>query len=90
MVKLEKHKWGTSDFAAASCLLGFSLTGVSTTHTKTTVIMGVEASKRLSSINWNFVGDIVLGWILTFLEFGLIGFLIAKLFFIYLTEVTIE
>ena len=67
---------------AAGCLLLSSLTGipVSTTHTKTASIMGVGAAKRLSSVNWGVVKDMVLTWILTFPGCGLIGFLMAKLF----------
>ena len=64
------------------CLLFSSLTGipVSTTHTKTTAIMGVGATKRLSAINLRVVKDMVLTWILTFPGCGLIGFVMAKLF----------
>lgn len=82
MVKLEKHQGFAADIAAALSLLASSLTGipVSTTHTKTTAIMGVGASKRLSSVNWSIVKEMLLAWVLTFPGCGLIGFLMAKLF----------
>ena len=82
MVKLEKYQGFAADLAAAFCLLLSSLTGipVSTTHTKTTAIMGVGAARRLSSVNWGVVKEMVLTWILTFPGCGLIGFLMAKLF----------
>ncbi len=82
MVKLEKYQGFSADFAAAGCLLLSSLTGipVSTTHTKTTAIMGVGAARRLSMVNWSVVRDMVLTWVLTFPGCGLIGFLMAKLF----------
>ncbi|MBU5449006.1 inorganic phosphate transporter [Acetivibrio sp. MSJd-27] len=82
MVKLEKYQGFSADLAAAGCLLLSSLTGipVSTTHTKTTAIMGVGAAKRLSSVNWGVVKEMVLTWILTFPGCGLIGYLMAKLF----------
>lgn len=82
MVKLEKHQGFAADAAGAGCLLLSSLTGipVSTTHTKTTAIMGVGAAKRLSSVNWGVVKDMVLTWVLTFPGCGIIGFLMAKLF----------
>ena len=82
MVRLEKYQGFSADFAAAGCLLISSLTGipVSTTHTKTTAIMGVGAAKRLSSVNWGMVKEMVLTWILTFPGCGLIGYLMAKLF----------
>lgn len=82
MVKLEKYQGFSADLAAAGCLLISSLTGipVSTTHTKTTAIMGVGAAKRLSSVNWGVVKEMVYTWVLTFPGCGLIGFLMARLF----------
>ena len=82
MVKLEKYQGFSADLAGAGCLLLSSLTGipVSTTHTKTTAIMGVGAAKRLSSVNWGIVKEMVLTWILTFPGCGIIGYLMAKLF----------
>ena len=82
MVKLEKYPGFSADLAGAGCLLVSSLTGipVSTTHTKTTAIMGVGAAKRLSCVNWSVVKEMVLTWVLTFPGCGLIGYLMAKLF----------
>lgn len=82
MVKLEKHQGFAADMAGAVCLLAATLTGipVSTTHAKTSAIMGVGASKRASSVNWSVVKEMVLTWILTFPGCGIIGFLMAKLF----------
>lgn len=82
MVKLEKYQGFSADLAGAGCLLLSSVTGipVSTTHTKTTAIMGVGAAKRLTSVNWGVVKEMVLTWILTFPGCGIIGFLMAKLF----------
>jgi len=82
MVKLEKYQGFSADAAAATCLFISSMIGipVSTTHTKTTAIMGVGAAKRLSSVNWGLVKDMVLTWVLTFPGCGFIGYLMAKLF----------
>lgn len=82
MVKLERYQGFSADLAASACLLLSSLTGVpvSTTHTKTTAIMGVGASKRLSAINWSVVKEMVLAWVLTFPGCALISFFMAKLF----------
>lgn len=82
MVKLEKYQGFSADAAAAGCLLISSLTGVpvSTTHTKTTAIMGVGAAKRLSCVNWGVVKEMVLTWVLTFPGCGLIGYIMAKVF----------
>ena len=82
MVKLERYQGFAADIAASVCLLLSSLTGipVSTTHTKTTAIMGVGAAKRLSAVNWAIVKDMVLAWVLTFPGCGLLAFLMVKLF----------
>ena len=82
MVKLSAHQGFSADIAAASCLLLSSLTGipVSTTHTKTTAIMGVGASKRMSAVNWSVVGEMILAWVLTFPGCGLLAYGMAKLF----------
>jgi len=82
MVKLEVYQGFSADIAGAFCLLLSSLYGipVSTTHTKTTAVMGVGATKRLSAVNFSVVKDMVLTWILTFPGCGIIGFLMVKLF----------
>lgn len=82
MVNLKPYQGFAADTAAAGCLLLSSLTGipVSTTHTKTTAIMGVGASKRLRAVNWVLVRDMVLTWVLTFPGCGLLGYLTSKLF----------
>ena len=63
----EKYQGFAADTAAALGLLFSSLTGVpvSTTHTKTTAIMGVGAARRLSNVNWGVVREMVMTWILT-------------------------
>lgn len=82
MVKLEKYQGFSADLSAAFCLLLSSVGGipVSTTHTKTSAIMGVGAVKRLSAINFGVVRDMVLTWVFTFPGCGLISFLVAKVF----------
>lgn len=82
MVKLEKYQGFSADISASVCLLISSVFGipVSTTHTKTSAIMGVGAARRLSAINFSVVREMVLTWIFTFPGCGLISFLMAKLF----------
>ena len=58
---------------------------VSTTHAKTTSIMGVGAVKRVSAINFGVVKEMVLTWVLTFPGCGLVGFLMTKLFMFIFT-----
>ena len=82
MVRLEKYQGFSADLAGAFCLLLSSVFGipVSTTHTKTSAIMGVGAVKRLSAINFGVVKDMMLTWVFTFPGCGLISFVMAKLF----------
>ncbi|MEH1015218.1 inorganic phosphate transporter [Micromonospora sp. CPCC 206060] len=57
---------------------------ISTTHTITSAIMGVGATKRLSAVRWGVAGNIVGAWVLTFPAAGSIGaimyFLVRPLF----------
>ena len=53
---------------------------VSTTHTKTSAIMGVGAVRRLSAINFGVVKDMMLTWIFTFPGCSIISYAMAKLF----------
>lgn len=82
MVKLKPYQGFSADLAATLCLLFSSLAGipVSTTHTKTTAIMGVGAVRRMSNVNWKIVKELVLTWVFTFPGCGLLGFIMAKLF----------
>jgi len=87
MVKLHKYQGFSADLAASGCLLLSTLTGipVSTTHTKTTAIMGAGAARRVSSVNWGVVKEMFSAWILTFPGCGLIGFIVTKLFVSFFT-----
>jgi len=46
---------------------------ISTTHTITSAIMGVGATKKLSAVRWGVAGNIVGAWILTFPAAGSIA-----------------
>lgn len=46
---------------------------ISTTHTITSAIMGVGATKRLSAVRWSVAGNIVGAWFLTFPGAGLVA-----------------
>lgn len=82
MVKLDPYQGFCADTAAAISLLVATVFGipVSTTHTKTTAIMGVGASKRLSSVNWSIVKEMVAAWILTFPGCGLLAYIMSLIF----------
>jgi PiT family inorganic phosphate transporter len=82
MVKLEPHEGFAADLAATACMLLASFGGlpVSTTHTKTTAILGVGAARSLRRVNWSVVREMALAWALTFPGCGLIGWGMAGLF----------
>ena len=82
MVRLESYQGFAADLAAATCLFLSTWAGypVSTTHTKTTAIMGVGAARRFSLVNWNIAKEMALAWLCTFPGCGFIGFAAAYLF----------
>lgn len=82
MVKMETYQGFSADLAASLALLAASLWNglpVSTTHTKTTAIMGVGASKRIRAVNWGVVREMVLAWVLTFPGCGLLGYAVTRI-----------
>lgn len=82
MIKTESYQGVAADVASAVSLSLCSLYGlpVSTTHVKTTALMGAGASVRLRSVNWGVAGQMMSAWCLTFPGCGLMGFAAAKLF----------
>ncbi len=82
MMKTEGYQGVSADVATAVSLGLCTFYGlpVSTTHVKTTALMGSGASVRIKSVNWSVAGQMVLAWIFTFPGCGLLGFLSVKLF----------
>ena len=81
MVKTESYQ-GTSADIASGIVLAISLIfglPISTTQSKTTAVMGVGASRRLSNVNWKVAKELVMTWILTFPSAGLLAFVVTKL-----------
>lgn len=82
MVKLETYQGASADLASSACLFLSTIFGfpVSTTQVKTTAIMGVGASKRLSNVNWSVVKNMFLAWVITFPACGILGYLTTFIF----------
>ena len=82
MVKMEPYQGASADLSSSLCLFISTIFGlpVSTTQVKTTAIMGVGASKRLSNVNWGIVKNMLLTWIITFPACGLLGYLTTIVF----------
>jgi PiT family inorganic phosphate transporter len=56
---------------------------ISTTHTITSAIMGVGATKRLSAVRWGVAGNIIVAWVLTIPAAAFVAavvFLVMRLF----------
>ncbi len=70
-----------ADFSAATVIEVASLLGipVSTTHSASSAVMGVGATKRLSAVRWGVAGNIVAAWIITFPICAGLGYLFAWL-----------
>ena len=66
----------------AFCLLLSTVTGlpVSTTHTKTTAIMGVGAAQGKGAVDLRIVRGIFWVWVLTFPGCALLGYVLGRLF----------
>lgn len=81
MVKLKKYQGFSADLAGATSLLISTVSGlpVSTTHTKTTAIMGVGAAKRLSSVDWKIAKEMLMTWIFTFPVCGLLSYILTAI-----------
>ena len=86
MVKMEQSQGFAACLSACFCIGLATFTGmpVSTTHTKTTAIMGVGAEKRLRAVRWNLAGSMVLTWVLTFPGCGLLAYLFTHLFLLFM------
>ena len=86
MVKMEQFQGFAACLSACFCIGLATFTGmpVSTTHTKTTAIMGVGAEKRLRAVRWNLAGSMVLTWVLTFPGCGLLAYLFTHLFLTFM------
>ena len=82
MVQLDKRQGIAADIAGVLCLLFASLWGipVSTTHVKTTSIMGVGLANHAKGMDKGIVKEMFLTWIITFPCCGIIGYLAAGIF----------
>jgi inorganic phosphate transporter, PiT family len=68
IIHLDPPQGFAAEATASSILFVTARLGlpISTTHTITSAIMGVGATRRLSAVRWGVAGNIVLAWLLTF------------------------
>jgi PiT family inorganic phosphate transporter len=79
MTRLTSWQGFAATMAASSTIYGASLYGIplSTTHTITSGVVGVAASKRVSDVRWGVLGRIVMAWFATFPACALLAFVAA-------------
>ncbi|GII93400.1 inorganic phosphate transporter [Sinosporangium siamense] len=83
IIALDPPQGFAAESAAATVLYGAAIgfgAPISTTHTITSAIMGVGATKRLSAVRWGVAGNIVFAWILTIPASALVAVLTYYLF----------
>jgi PiT family inorganic phosphate transporter len=87
IIDLRPPEGFAAETVAATLLFVFGVVlgaPISTTHTITSAIMGVGATKKLSAVRWGVAGNIVGAWILTFPGAGAIAalayFIVRPLF----------
>lgn len=81
MVHLSPEQGFAADLAGALALLVSTVLGLpaSTTHTKTTAIMGAGAARGIGAVDGHIVKGILWVWILTFPGCGFLGWALARL-----------
>ncbi len=82
MVRMDQAQGFAACLSACFCIGLATFTGlpVSTTHTKTTAIMGVGAEKSPRNVKWGLARRMVLTWILTFPGCGLLAWAFTYVF----------
>ncbi|RJR46754.1 MAG: inorganic phosphate transporter [Desulfobacteraceae bacterium] len=82
VTKLQTHQGFSAEMAAASTIELASRLGIplSTTHTISTSIMGVGATRRLTAVRWGVTAELVAAWVLTFPICGFTSWFVVKVF----------
>ncbi len=81
VTKLETHQGFAAETAAATTIELASRLGIplSTTHTISTSIMGVGATRGVSAVRWGVTRELVTAWVLTFPICAAISYGVVKL-----------
>lgn len=81
ITRLETHQGFSAEIAAASTIELASRLGIplSTTHTISTAIMGVGATRGASAVRWGVTRELVLAWILTFPVCAAISYAVVRI-----------
>jgi len=84
MVRLQPIHGFAAEATAATIIQLGSHWGIplSTTHVISSAIMGVGATKRLSAVKWDIVGNMLWTWILTTPVIALLAYALARILLI--------
>lgn len=82
MTNIQSWQGFGAEISSSAVIFSSSLSGVpiSTTHTVSSAIMGVAASKKIGDVRWFHARKIFFAWFATFLFCGTMGFVTAWLF----------
>jgi PiT family inorganic phosphate transporter len=80
--RLETHQGFAAELAAASTIQVATAAGIplSTTHTITSAIVGVAATRGINAVRWSVAQQLVLAWILTFPICAAIAWVVVRIF----------
>ena len=80
VTRLEPASGFAANACAATVIEAASNIGlpVSTTHTTSTAIMGVGATKRLSAVRWGVTKSIMWAWLITYPFCSILGYVLSK------------
>jgi inorganic phosphate transporter, PiT family len=81
MTRLVSWQGFAAEASASSTIFVASMFGIplSTTHTITSCIVGVGASRRAGDVRWGVLGKILLAWVVTFPVCGAIAYVAAMI-----------
>ena len=85
VTRLEPINGFAANLTAASVIEAASSIGlpVSTTHTASSTIMGVGATRRFSAVRWGVTRSIALAWLVTYPVCLVLGWTISRIFVIF-------
>lgn len=80
MVKLRIDQGFSSDLSGALCLFVSTVLGfpVSTTHTKTSAVIGVGLADNIKSVNLKIAGEMIAAWLITFPGCSIMGWVLTN------------
>jgi PiT family inorganic phosphate transporter len=80
--RLETHQGFAAEIAAASTIQLATAAGIplSTTHTISSAIVGVGATRGINAVRWHVARQLILAWILTFPICAAIAWVVVRIF----------